>query len=176
MKLLSNLKNIIFEISGPRKYVDKFIYDDKQILLLASYHQSEERFGIKSFEEILNIYYNDGSEIRFGVPNNLIKKLFKQNFEKIYNEINKVETKSEDLKPRLNIVKNRQEQNELENNPEDFDFIEFVIQKNSENKYEIITSAFSKDGKFLKLFGKSKNSTPKLVAETEFHFYLTITI
>lgn len=29
---------------------------------------------------------------------------------------------------------------------------------------------------YLKLFGKSKNSTPKLVAETEFHFYLTITI
>ena len=177
MKLISRLKDIIFESSRGNKVVDRFNYDDKEILLTANYHQWKERFGIKSFEEILDIYDNDDSlKLRIGVPNEMISFFFQKNFEKIVEKFNEIESKSS-LKPqRILIIKNRKKQNVLEDNPEFFDFAEFIVQKNSQYWFEIITSAFSKDGFFLKLFDKTETSTPRLTVENKFYFNSTLIV
>jgi hypothetical protein len=173
MRLLDCVKNIIIESYGPRKFVDKFNYDDQDIMLFASYHQWEERLGSKTFEELLDIREKMGNKIRVGVPNYLIKNIFKKNFEKISKMFNDIEhdfhEKSPNRNPRLLLIKDRQEQNELENNPEIFDFIEFVVQKNNNDKFEIITSAFSENGNFLKKFNKVEDRTPKLTVESKFY-------
>lgn len=176
MKLISHLKNIILEVYGPRIPVDKFNYGDNEIFLSASYHQWEERFGIKSFEEILDMYETDGLKYRFGVPNDMIKVLFKKNFGKIYDKFNQVESSSNIRSPRLNIIKDRKIQSDMEDNPEHFDFVEFIIQKNSQFRFEIVTSSFSKDGRYLKLFDKSKSPAPRLMVENKFYFDSTLII
>jgi hypothetical protein len=171
MRLLDCVKNIIIESYGPRKFVDKFKYDNKKIIFFASYHQWEERFGSKTFEEILDIYEKLGDKIRVGVPNFWIKNIFKKNFEKISKAFIDIEydfrKTPQNWYPRLLLIKNRQAQNELENNPETFDFIEFVVQKTPNDRFEIITSAFSDDGLFLKEF--SKEQTPRLTVESKFY-------
>lgn len=175
MKLLSHLKNVILESSRRPILVDSFIYDNKEIFLYAIYHQWEERFGIKSFEEILDIYDNSNDlKLRIGVPNEMIKVFFKKNFNVINEKFNEVEPQYKSEPSRILIVKNRKEENE--DNPEYFDFAEFIIQKNSQYRFDIITSAFSKDGFFLKLFDKTKTNASRLTVESKFYFDYTLII
>jgi hypothetical protein len=173
MRLLEYIKNIIIESSRRRKFIDKFESNDLEILLFAQEHQWRDRFGEKTFEEIKDIFETTRGKIRIGVPNLWIKDIFKKNFENISKKFNDIEygflKKSSNYGPRLLLIKNRQEQNELEDNPEIFDFIEFVIQKNSDDEFEIVTSAFSNDGNFLRKFNKVEDRTQRLSVESKFY-------
>ena len=87
MKLTKLLTQIILEDSGSGIIpVTKFVYDGYLINLTASYHQWNERQGLKSLEEIVNIYeynavYKEKYYDRVGVPNRMIKEIFTDNFE-----------------------------------------------------------------------------------------------
>ena len=141
MKLLLFVKDLILENRKPRKVIDSIEFNDKKILLFSSYHQWFDRHGEEDYETIKDIYFDKTKKVvgyRVGVPDRLITSLFRKNISKIENSF------EQEKNDRIIFVKER-----TDNDDEvDFDFIEFILQK-KDNFYEIITSAYSDDGRFL---------------------------
>jgi hypothetical protein len=141
MKLLHFFKDLIVENRKPRKVIDSIEFNDKKILLFSSYHQWFDRNGEEDYETIKDIYFdklNLTDNYRVGVPDRIITSLFRKNISKIENSF------EQEKNERIIFVKER-----TDNDDEvDFDFIEFILQK-KDNFYEIITSAYSDDGRFL---------------------------
>jgi len=144
MRLLDSVKKIVLE--EKRKFSKLKWSDyigDKKIKLLSSYHQWFERHGDENYKTIKDIFFDKfirNEKYRVGVPDELIIELFKKNISKIENSFD------DPSKNRVIFVKKR---NDNEDEVE-FDYIEFILQKNEDN-YEIITSSYSDDGKFLVL-------------------------
>jgi len=143
MKLLELIKNVILENGKPRilRFITKV--GDSDIRLFSSYHQWFERHGDENYETIKDIFFDkfaSNVKYRVGVPDKTIVEIFKRNMEKIINSV-----KDEQSKRVIFVKKRNDNEDEVE-----FDFIEFIIQDKG-NSYEIITSAFSKDGNYLVL-------------------------
>ena len=157
MKFLELIKNIILENNKQRilRFVTKI--GDDTIRLFSSYHQWFERHGDENYETIKDIFFDKvafSKKYRVGVPDKMITEIFKRNLEKIVNSF------KDDQSKRIIFIKKR---NDNEDEVE-FDFIEFIIQDKG-NSYEIITSAFSKDGNYLGLGFPIK--TPMVMVEKE---------
>jgi superfamily II DNA/RNA helicase len=156
MNLLSVLKNIIIVESKKEKdrgtVLFSKIIDNKLIQLKSTYHQRKERFGS------LVDMYNDHLATRrskyvqpprIAVPDSMIKKLFENSLEKIYNSF-------ETEKPENNqiiFVKKRKDNEDDKH----FNYVEILLNKDG-NFFNIITSAFSNDGQFLKTNVEEKKS------------------
>ena len=159
MKLTNLLSQIILEDSGSGIIpVTKFVYDGYLINLTASYHQWNERQGIKSLEEIVNIYeynavYKEKYYDRVGVPNRMIKEIFTDNFEVIKNRMSKLSLVRPD-----NTVVFVKEVGEALDLPQYMDYAEIILLTEDLKNYKIITSVFSPTGTYLKKFGKNQNS------------------
>lgn len=157
MKLLELIKNVILENGKPRilRFITKV--GDSDIRLFSSYHQWFERHGDENYETIKDIFFDkfaSNVKYRVGVPDKTIVEIFKRNMEKIINSV-----KDEKSKRVIFVKKRNDNEDEVE-----FDFIEFIIQ-DKVSSYEIITSAFSKDGKYLVLGFPIK--TPMVMVEKE---------
>jgi hypothetical protein len=159
MKLTKLLTQIILEDSGSGIIpVTKFVYDGYLINLTASYHQWNERQGLKSLEEIVNIYeynavYKEKYYDRVGVPNRMIKEIFTDNFEVIKNRMSKLSLVRPD-----NTVVFVKEVGEALDLPQYMDYAEIILLTEDLKNYKIITSVFSPTGTYLKKFGKNQNS------------------
>jgi hypothetical protein len=159
MKLTKLLTQIILEDSGSGIIpVTKFVYDGYLINLTASYHQWNERQGLKSLEEIVNIYeynavYKEKYYDRVGVPNRMIKEIFTDNFEVIKNRMSKLSLVRPD-----NTVVFVKEVGEVLDLPQYMDYAEIILLTEDLKNYKIITSVFSPTGTYLKKFGKNQNS------------------
>jgi hypothetical protein len=88
-------------------------------------------------------------EPRLAVPDSMIKKLFSKNVEKIYNSF-------KDESPHNNqiIFVHKRTDNEDEKK---FNYMEVLLKKDG-NFFNIITSAFSDDGDFLKTKDEEKKT------------------
>jgi hypothetical protein len=159
MKLTKLLTQIILEDSGSGIIpVTKFVYDGYLINLTASYHQWNERQGLKSLEEIVNIYeynavYKEKYYDRVGGPNRMIKEIFTDNFEVIKNRMSKLSLVRPD-----NTVVFVKEVGEALDLPQYMDYAEIILLTEDLKNYKIITSVFSPTGTYLKKFGKNQNS------------------
>jgi hypothetical protein len=159
MKLTKLLTQIILEDSGSGIIpVTKFVYDGYLINLTASYHQWNERQGLKSLEEIVDIYeynavYKEKYYDRVGVPNRMIKEIFTDNFEVIKNRMSKLSLVRPD-----NTVVFVKEVGEALDLPQYMDYAEIILLTEDLKNYKIITSVFSPTGTYLKKFGKNQNS------------------
>ena len=62
------------------------------------------------------------------------------------------------------------------NDDEVFDYIEFIIGKDNEDKktFNVVSSTFSPNGNYLKLFGKDAVQARKVVLEKYFHLRTVI--
>jgi len=161
MNLLSTLKNIVITETQKQKDSGTILFskviDNKLVQLKSTYHQRKERFGEENYDNLVDMYneYLETRKSKFeqppriAVPDTMIKNLFENSLEKIYNSF-------ETEKPKNNqiiFVKKR-------NNNEDdkhFKYVEVLIGKDG-NFFNIITSAFSEDGQFLKTKNKEKKS------------------
>jgi hypothetical protein len=134
------------------------IIDKKLIQLLSTKHQRVERFGNQSYDDLVDMY-NEYLETRrskfqkpprIAVPDMMVKDFFESNLMKIYYSF-------EDENPenkQIIFVKKRKD-----NEDDDvFSYIEVLLKKEG-NFFYIITSAFSKDGQFLKTEDEEKKST-----------------
>jgi hypothetical protein len=142
LKLLSFLESLIVEAARRDKLIDVINYDNNEIVLLSSYHQWFERYGQKTYNEIVDLYLNTSDKHRIGVPDNMIKSVFKENLKTILESHREIPQNEN----RIIFVKKRKDDDDR---MEIFDYIEFILSKDN-NKYTIITSAFSKDGNFLR--------------------------
>lgn len=161
MKLTKILSQLILEGNEDTKPIAGFEYGGNQITLYSTWHQSIDREGYKSLDEIVDIYeynsaYNPTYYKRTGVPNELIKRIFIKNFSTIQNKMSKLSL----VRPNNTIIfiKRVGERYEL---PEIMNYAEMVLLTEDLENYKIITSAFSENGDYLKNFGKNKNS-PKV--------------
>jgi hypothetical protein len=138
MKLLDTIKKLILENKKfPKlKYSEKV--GDRNVQLVSTYHQWFDRFGDEDYEYIKDLTFQKPKNFRIGVSDKDIIPLFKKNLQKIEDSYNLHNSN------RIIFVKHR-----LDNEDEErFDFIEFLLEKNG-NSYDIISSKYSKDGRFL---------------------------
>ena len=165
MKLLETLKKIILE---NREKIPKLFTTPNGIKFFATKHQTIDRFGNLSYDEIKKIILggiDTGNKTlrRVAVPNIMLSLLIREKYEKILEEM------TSNLKEdKIKFVYERKDNDD----EEIFDYIEFVLMKDNENpnRFDVITSAFSDDGDFLKLFGRDVTQTKKIILEK----YLTI--
>jgi hypothetical protein len=169
MKLLSTLKNIILFESSHKKPTGTVIFsrlmDNKLIQLKSTFHQRKERFGSDSYEDIVEKYRDFietrkskfQQEPRLAVPDSMIKNLFSENIENIYKSFEKEKPENDRL-----IFVHKRKDNEDEKK---FDYIEILLTKDGNNFY-VVTSAFSKDGDFLKTKNEEKKSRRVTVEQT----------
>lgn len=161
MNLLSVLKNIVLSETRKQKYRGTTLFskiiDNKLIQLKSTHHQRKERFGKESYDDLVDMY-NEYLETRkskferpprFAVPDSMIKDLFENSLDKIYNSF-------ETEKPENDQIIFVKKRNNNEDN-EHFKYVEILINKDG-NFFNIITSAFSKDGQFLKTKKEEKKS------------------
>ncbi len=159
MKLTNLLTQIILEDSGNGTIpVTKFVYDGFLINLIATHHQWSDRKGIKSLDEIVDIYeynavYKEKFYERVGVPNRLIKEIFTDNFETIKRRMSKLSLVRPD-----NTVVFVKEVGEILDLPHFMNYAEIILLTEDLKNYKIITSVFSETGTYLKKFGKNQNS------------------
>jgi hypothetical protein len=160
MNLINELKKLIIKENIKRKdsAITLFskVVDGKLIQLKSTYHQRQERFGAKSYDELVDIYKNYletrrskyQTPPRIAVPDQILKKVFEDNLKKIQSYFSDENPEN----GQLIFVKKRENEDE-----KNFDYIEFLIKKEG-NFYYIITSSFSQDGQFLKTREKEKKS------------------
>jgi hypothetical protein len=158
MKLTNILSSIILEQGGGSIPVTKFIHNDYLIELTASYHQWKDRQGIKSLDEILeiyeeNFYHNPKFYERVGVPNKLIKSIFIENFDTIKRQMSKLKL----VRPNNTMVFIKEVGHQLDL-PFYMNFVEIILLTEDLKKYKIITSVFSENGSYLKKYEKNQNS------------------
>ena len=161
MKLLFSLKKIIINETNQRRQGGTVLYskvmDNKLIQLKSTFHQRKERFGADSYDEIVDKYkeYLETRrskfqiEHRLAVPDSMIERLFSKNIEKIYGSF-------KDETPNNNqiIFVHRRKNNE---DKKKFNYMEVLLKKDG-NFFNIITSAFSDDGEFLKTKDEEKKA------------------
>ena len=170
MKLLSTFKNmLLIEVSQRRNsgtiLLSKLV-DNKLIQLKSTHHQRKERFGSETYDDLVDMYreYLDTRkskyqlEPRLAVPDKMIEILFSKNIEKIYKSF-----KEENPENNRLIFVHKRKNNEDEKK---IDYIEVLINKEG-NFFNIITSAFSNDGKFLKTKNEEKKAK-KVTLEHKF--------
>lgn len=167
MKLLSTLKYIILKETKNNKPKGTTIFsklvDNKLIELKSTYHQRKERFGSETYDEIVDKYkeYLETRRSKFqkpprlAVPDSMIKKLFSKNVEKIYDSFKEESPTNNQL-----ILVHKRKNNE---DDKEFDYMEVLLSKDG-NFFNIITSAFSSDGDFLKTKVEEKK-TERVVIE-----------
>jgi len=161
MKLLFSLKNIIVNETNQRRQGGTVLYskviDNKLIQLKSTYHQRKERFGADSYDEIVDKYYEYLEtrrskfqvEPRLAVPDSMIENLFSKNLEKIYNSFKEESPSNNQI-----IFVHRRKNNE---DKKKFNYMEVLLKKDG-NFFNIITSAFSDDGEFLKTKDEEKKT------------------
>ena len=164
MKLLYVLKNIILE--DTQKKHSLFTKNDG-IKIFSSNHHTKDRETNKSYNEIKDIILtaiDSGSKThtRVGVPNVMLSRLINKKHEKIIKEFSK-NPKEEKIKFVFKRDDNKDD--------EVFDYIEFIIGRDDENEkiFNVVSSTFSPDGNYLKLFGKNVVQARKVVLEKYFH-------
>ena len=153
MKLIETIINIILEASRRPKlrYINK---DPKNFIeLISTYHQWFERHGDLTLDDIKYLYYENGGKYRVGVPDEIITNLFKKNINKITEAF-----KTNNIPRIIFIKKNNDNEDE-----EIFDNSEFIIGTRDTKTYNIITSAFSSDGNYL----RNVNKDPRLQIENQ---------
>jgi hypothetical protein len=170
MKLINVLKNTILFESGRKKESGKLIFseliDNKLIQLKSTYHQRVERFGNLSYDEIVELYkeYIETRRSKFqaqprlAVPDSMVRNTFRSELNKVYESFNKINPENNKL-----IFIKKRDDNEDDKN---FDYMEFLISKDG-NFFNIITSAFSENGNFLKT--KDQNKSAKRVTLEQFN-------
>ena len=161
MKLLNQLVRVIMENRG-RDYRPTVLFsniiDNKLVQLLSTRHQRVERFGNQTYNDLVDMY-NEFIETRkskfqkpprIAVPDMMVRDFFESNLMKIYYSF-------EDENPenkQIIFVKKRKDNEDADV----FSHIEVLLKKEG-NFFTIITSAFSKDGQFLKTEDEEKKST-----------------
>jgi hypothetical protein len=164
MRLLSLLSNLILESGLKRKFLSQFAIDGEGVKLFASPHQYSDRFGNDSFNSVRNYYFSvldnkrmKESEIRFAVPDTILKNLVYDKFEQIKSGFDEY---PDSYKIRFVF---RNEDNEYE---EKFDYIEFVLAKSDDMKtFTIVTSSYSDDGNYLRRMGQYAEQDPRVILE-----------
>ncbi len=164
MKLLSLLSNLILESGLKRKFLAQLINNGERIKLFASPHQYFDRFGNESFDAVRNYYFSvldnkrmKESDIRFAVPDSILKSLIQNKFEQINLGFDEY---PDSYKIRFVF---RNEDNDYE---EKFDYIEFVLAKSKDMKtFTIVTSAYSDDGDYLRRMGQYAEQDPRVILE-----------
>lgn len=170
MKLLSTLKDvIILETKKGQDGITIFskLVDNKLIELKSTYHQRRERFGVETYDKIVDKYQDYlafrrskfQQPPRLAVPDSMIKEFFSKNVDRIYNVFNEENPENGKL-----IFVHKRFDNE---DDKFFDYIEVLLKKEG-NFFYIITSAFSSDGKFLKTKDTEKRSK-KVTLEQKTH-------
>jgi hypothetical protein len=173
MKLLLTLKNIILneENNKPRgTTIFSTISNDRLIQLKSTYHHGNE-----TYKDIVDKYndflYTNKSKFRqpprFAVPDTMIKNFFSDNVDKIYGAFENEQPKNNKI-----IFVHKRKNNEDEEN---FDYIEVLLHKDG-NFFNIITSAFSKDGQFLKTKREEDNAERVRVEQKSIDNYIVIHI
>ena len=162
MKIISALKNIILE---NRSNYHRLFTSKDGVKFFATPHQTKDRKGHLSYDEIKDIILNaidSGSNVhtRVGVPNRMLSRLIKDKYPKILDGLFS-NTKDE----RIKFVHKRQD-NEDE---EVFDYIEFIVARDNNDSFSVISSTFSENGNYLKNFGKNAPQTKKIILEKYFH-------
>ena len=161
MNLITVLKKII--VTETKREKDKGttlfsqVIDKKLVQLKSTYHQRKERFGKESYDDIVDMY-NDYLSTRkskyqqpprLAVPDSMVKNLFSDSLEKIYNSF---ETEKPDNNQIIFVKKRKNNED-----GDQFKFAEVLINKDG-NFFNVITSAFSKDGQFLKTKNEEKKA------------------
>lgn len=169
MKLLFSLKNIIINETNQRRQGGTVLYskviDNKLIQLKSTFHQRKERFGSDNYDEIVDKYkeYLETRKSKFqveprlAVPDSMIENMFSKNLEKIYNSFKEESPTNNQI-----IFVHRRKNNEDEKK---FNYMEVLLKKDG-NFFNIITSAFSDDGEFLKTKDKEKRADRVTVEQT----------
>lgn len=167
MKVLSVLKSIILENRGKHH---KLFTAPEGPKFIATTHQTLDRKSNLTYEEIKDIILNaidSGSNIhtRVGVPNTMLSRLIRDKYKKILYEFSKDPTEK-----KIKFVFKR-EDNEDE---EVFDYIEFILARDEDNTFLIVSSTFSDNGTYLKLYGKDVVQARKVMLEKYFHLRTVI--
>ena len=161
MKLLNTLKNIILE-NRTREHRLFTTRDD--IKFIATTHQTFDRSGNLSYDEIKDIILNaidSGIKVhtRVGVPNRVLSRLIREKYETILYEFSK---NPEEKKIKFVYERNDNEDDEV------FDFIEFIVARGDYGEFLIVSSTYSYDGDYLKLYGKDAVQARKIILEKYF--------
>lgn len=162
MKILEILKTLILE---NRSKLHRLFTTPDGIKFEATNHQTQDREGHLSYDEIKDIILDaidSGSRThtRVGVPNRMLSRLIRVKYSRIVDEFS-----SNPQDERIKFVHKR-EDNEDE---EVFDFIEFVLGRKGNDTFLVLSSAFSKNGDYLKLHGIDTVQTKKIILEKYFH-------
>jgi len=162
MKILSVLKNIILEDRGRHH---RLFTSPEGPKFIATTHQTSDRKSNLNYDEIKDIILNaidSGINIhtRVGVPNLMLSKLIRDKYKKILYEFSK-----DPQEKKIKFVF-RREDNEDE---EVFDYIEFILARSEDNTFLVVSSTFSDDGTYLKLYGKDAVQARKVMLEKYFH-------
>ena len=164
MNLLSILVDLITEDENKRKFLGQIKFGNDKIKLFSSGHQYSDRMGDMTFDEVRDYYFDvlDNNkikepEIRFGVPDSILRSTI---LSKLSIIIKSFLDNPKSFKIRFVHFDN---DNEYE---EKFDNIEFVLSRSRDMKsFTVVTSAYSKDGDFLKRMGKFAEQDPKIILE-----------
>lgn len=167
MKILNTLKKLILENRG--KYHRLFTAPN-DVKFVATSHQTIDRKGNLSYDEIKDIILNSidstvGTHTRVGVPNLLLSRLIRKKYEKILLEFDK--------NPEENKIKFVYERIDNEDDVI-FDYIEFILSRGNDNTYSVVSSTFSSDGNYLKLYGRDVVQARKVMLEKYFHLRTVI--
>jgi hypothetical protein len=163
MKLLKTLKNIMLE---NRAKEHRLFTTPNGLKFLATTHQTFDREGNLSYEDIKDIILNaidSGIKVhtRVGVPNRMLSRLIREKYEIMLYEFSK--------NPKEEKIKFVYERNDNEDDPI-FDFIEFIVGRGKEDDtFFVVSSTFSKNGDYLKLYGKDVTQARKIILEKYFH-------
>jgi hypothetical protein len=162
MKTLNILKNLILENRG--KY-HRLFTSPEGVKFIATTHQTEDRKSNLSYDEIKDIILtainsNSNTHTRVGVPNLMISKLIRDKYRKILNEFS---LNSEEKKIKFVHKRNNNEDEEV------FDYIEFILSRDEDNTFLVVSSTFSDNGNYLKLYGRDAVQARKVIIEKYFH-------
>ncbi len=162
MKILNVLNSIISE---SRSKFHRLFTTSEGIKFIASKHQTEDRKGYLDYDEIKDIILKavdsqTKTHTRVGVPNRMLSKLIRNKHLKILDELNK---NPKDEKIRFIYKRKDNEDDEI------FDFIEFVIARNEDGTFVIVSSTFSDNGDYLKKYGRDAIQARKIMLEKYFH-------
>lgn len=167
MKTLNVLKNLILENRG--EYRRLFTSPDG-VKFIATTHQTEDRKSNLSYDEIKDIIItainsNSSTHTRVGVPNLMISKLIRDKYKKILNEFS---LNPEEKKIKFVHKRNNNEDEEV------FDYIEFILSRDNDNTFFVVSSTFSDNGNYLKLYGKDAVQARKVIIEKYFHLRIVL--
>jgi hypothetical protein len=162
MKILNVLKTLILE---NRSRHHRLFTSPEGIKFIASTHQTEDRQSNLSYDEIKDIILNaidSGVNVhtRVGVPNLMVSRIIRDKYKKILDEFS-VNPGEEKIKF---VYKRKDNEDE-----EIFDFIEFILARNDDDSFSVVSSTFSKNGDYLKLHGKDVIQARKIILEKHFH-------